>query len=191
MPELEQQSAGQVPAAEQQTENPAGTPASTAAPEAGATSGESGGESGGGEDTFAGLPAEFNWLKEKYQKRGTEAQQLRATLRETQEKLAKAKTPEEFAEVQTQTAELNRKLALSDAARKHKLSDEALELLDGIPADQIEARAEKLAKLAAPAAPEVPPKKVTKVPLRGGSNPGEDADTEDGAALWRKYRASQ
>jgi hypothetical protein len=190
MPELEKQSAGQAPAAEQQPETPAGTPASPAAPEAGATGGESGGESGG-DDTFAGLPAEFNWLKEKYQKRGTEAQQLRATLRETQEKLAKAKTPEEFAEVQTQTAELNRKLALSDAARKHKLSDEALELLDGIPADQIEARAEKLAKLAAPAQQETPPKKVTKVPLRGGSNPGEDADTEDGAALWRKYRASQ
>lgn len=189
MPELEQQSAGQVPANEQQADNTAGTPASTAAPEAGATAGDSGGDSGG-DDTFAALPPEWNWLRDKYQKRGSEAQKLRSDLREVQEKLASAKSPEEFAQVQQETAELNRKLAISDAARKHKLSDDALELLDGVPAGQIEARAEKLAKLATPAQ-EVPPKKVTKVPLRGGTTPGEDADTEDGAALWRKYRASQ
>lgn len=188
MPDTEQQSAGQVPANEQQPANNAGTPASNAAPVAGAPAA---GSNTDDSDTFAALPPEWNWLKEKYQKRGTEAQQLRNTLRETQEKLAQAKTPEEFAEVQKNTAELTRKLAISDAARKHKLSDDALELLDGVPADQIEARAEKLAKLAAPAAPPAPPKQVTKVPLRGGSKPGEEVDSEDGAALWRKYRESQ
>ncbi|WP_159702670.1 hypothetical protein [Arthrobacter sp. 18067] len=181
------QAAGQEANAEPNAEpNPAGTSEQEQAPAAAASAGQPEQKDA---DTFTGLPDQFSWLKEGYEKRGTEASSLREQLEEVQTKLAAAKSPEEFAAVQTQSAELGLKLAVESAARKHNLSDEAIVLLDGVPADQIETRAEALAKLIAPAPPAK--QQVTKTPLRGGSKPGEDAADEDGAKLWRQYRDNQ
>lgn len=189
MSQQQEQAPGQEPAA---AANPAGTPAEPAAPEGGAPA-AAGDGAGDAVDKFAGLPEDMSWLRKGYEDRGTEAQQLRARLRETEEQLAGAKTPEEFAQLQADAtkrqAELERELAVNSAAREHGLSDDSLALLEGVPADKIAERAALLAKIAGGAKPAAPV--VTKVPMRGGSTPGGDAQEPDGASLWRKYRDSQ
>lgn len=58
-----------------------------------------------------------------------------------QQKLSAAKD-----EAERQAADTAAELARMKAAVKHGLSEEDLELLDGVPADQVEARAERIAE---------------------------------------------
>lgn len=163
--------------------------APTTTPTQPAEGAQNGTEGAGEGDKYAGLPDEFAWLRKSHDERGREAQNLRERLREAEANLAAAKTPEEFTAVQQELAETRRTLAVRDLAKEHGLPDEALVLMDGIPAEQLEERAKALAALL-PKAPVVEPVVVTQVPLRGGADPSQEPGEESGAALWDKYRQS-
>lgn len=143
-------------------------------------------------DPYAGLPDEFAWLKNDLEAIRREAASRRVALREAEEKLKEAKTPEEVqaavAEATKRNAQLEAELARERVARKHKLNDSLLEFLTGSTEEQIEAQAAKLAALA-PVAPQQEPLVVTKTEPRGGVTPGDGSPIElDGRAAWRKYR---
>jgi len=142
-------------------------------------------------DPYAGLPEEFHWLKDDREALRREAASRRVALREAEEKLKEAKTPEDIAsavkEATQKNAELESQLARERAARKHKLDDSLLEFLTGANEEQIETQAAKLAALATVTPRETPaPAKQTP---RGGVTPSDSNPPElDGREAWRKYR---
>jgi len=143
-------------------------------------------------DPYAGLPEEFSWLKNDLETTRREAASRRVALREAEDKLKEAKTPEEVqaavAEATKRNAQLEAELARERVARKHKLDDSLIEFLTGATEEQIEAQATKLASLA-PQAPREP-LVVTRTEPRGGVTPGDSSPIElDGRDAWRKYRA--
>lgn len=126
------------------------------------------------------LPPEV--LRKKLTDANAEAANYRTRLRETEDKLSKAKTPEEVeaavADLKAKNAELERGLLVSKVAGKHELPAELAELLKGDDEAALEAHAQKLAKL------------VNKTPeeLSGGLRP---SDTDDGEMDPRKLAARQ
>jgi hypothetical protein len=114
-----------------------------------------------------------HWRKELTKVRG-EAARYRTSLRETEAKLATAKTPEEFAtavaEFQTRNAELERQVLITKVAGKHELPADIAVRLVGNTEAELEADAKKLAGvLAAASGP---------ANLEGGLDPSLDEDNE-------------
>jgi hypothetical protein len=142
-----------------------------------------------GSDPYAGLPAEFSWLKDDRESLRREAAGRRVALREAEEKLKEAKTPEDIAtavaEATKKSAELESELARERAARKHKLDDSLIEFLTGTTDEQIEDQAAKLAALAKAPTPPSP----SRTTPRGGVTPSDTTPPElDGRSAWKKYR---
>lgn len=145
---------------------------------------------GAPKDPWEGIPDEWAWTKEKVESANREAASRRVALRDLEDKLKDAKTPEEFEaakqEFNKKESELTKQLARESAARKHKLSDELMEFLNGTTAEQIEAQAAKLAALnpGTPPTPHV----VTAQPPAGGVTPQAPAPELSGKAAWRAYK---
>lgn len=143
-------------------------------------------------DPWEGIPDQFAWAKSAVESANREAAARRVALREAEEKLSKAKTPEEFEaavnEIKTSEQKLTTELERERAARKHKLDDDVLEFLTGTTAEQIEAQAAKLAGLKPGATP--PPVIITQTPPAGGVTPGDSGPKEvSGRDLWREHKA--
>lgn len=174
MPDLDG-TQGQEPAA---TDTTVGTPA---APETAPTE--------SAQDRWAGIPDEWAWAKNAVESANREAASRRVALRELEDKVKDAKTPEEFnsalAEVKAKEVELTNTLAKERAARKHSLTDDLLEFLTADSVEGIEAQAEKLAALKPSAAA---PIVITKLPPTGGAKPNEHSTLESGKEAWAEYR---
>lgn len=145
-------------------------------------------------DQWAGIPDEWAWAKNAVESANREAASRRVALREAEDKLKEAKTPEEVqaavADLSTKAAKLEAELARERAARKHGLSDDVLEFLTGTTEEQIEAQAAKLAAKLQPASQETAPPKVVTVPApSGGVTPSTPPSEENGRALWRAHKA--
>lgn len=116
------------------------------------------------------------WARTKLTKANSEAANYRTRLRETEAKLAEAKTPEQFAaalaEVTTKNAELERSVLVNGVAGKHNLPVELAELLKGDDEAALTAHAKTLQKFIA--------KGKAPLALGGGLTPGEnEADDND------------
>ena len=128
------------------------------------------------------------WARNKLTKANSEAANYRTRLRETEAKLAEAKTPEEFAsalaEVTAKNAELERSVMVNGVAGKHNLPAELAELLKGDDEAALTAHAKVLQQFIA--------KAKVSAPLGGGLTPGaNDADENDPRKLARnssRYR---
>ncbi|AWY07574.1 scaffolding protein [Streptomyces phage Yosif] len=124
------------------------------------------------------------WARKELTKARGEAANYRVKLREAEQSLANAKTPEEFeaarSELSTRIAELEHQVIVSEVARKFELPDELAPLLKGSSKEELEAVAKTLQKYTVPAAPES---------LGGGLDPSSDDDDEmDPRKLARRYR---
>lgn len=152
------------------------------------------GATGESKDRWDGIPDEWAWTKGVVESANREAASRRVALREAEEKLAAAKTPEEFeaavSEFRNGQAKLEADLARERAARKHSLSDEVLEFLTGTTEEQIEAQAAKLAGLKPAATSEDPtPVRVITAPVpSGGVTPTHQPTEVDGRAAWKAYK---
>lgn len=116
------------------------------------------------------------WARTKLTKANSEAANYRTRLRETEAKLAEAKTPEQFAaalaEVTAKNAELERSVLVNGVAGKHNLPAELAELLKGDDEAALTAHAKTLQKFIA--------KGKAPLGLNGGLTPGEnEADDND------------
>jgi hypothetical protein len=140
-------------------------------------------------DSWEGIPDEWAWTKTAVERANSEAASRRVQLREAEDKLKAAKTPEEVQAIVTEysnkSAELETTLAKERAARKHKLADDVIEFLTGTTEEQIEKQAAKLASLK-PAAQET--RVVTQVPPAGGVTPGTKPSTRTGRDEWKAYK---
>ena len=166
---------GQEPAATETSVE--GTAAEPAEPAAGST------------DPWDGIPEQWAWAKNAVESANREAASRRVALRDLEERVKDAKTPEEFntalADVKAKEVELTNALARERAARKHKLSDDLLEFLTASTEEGIEAQAEKLAALKPVAAA---PVVITKLPPTGGAKPSDNSPLESGKNAWAEYR---
>ncbi len=125
-----------------------------------------------------------DWAKKELSRVRGEAANWRTQLREAQDALGKAKTPEEFeaatSELASKVTELEGQLMRSTVARKYELPDELAARLRGDTEEELEKDAKTLQKLIAPAAPES---------LGGGLTPnGDDDDEMDPRKLARRTR---
>jgi len=127
------------------------------------------------------------WLTKELDRTRRESANYRTQLREAQEALAQAKTPED---IEAAVKELTEKLAASEMAlvrervsNAHKLPAELAELLKGETEDELVAHAKTLAKFAP--ADEAAPNR-----LSGGLDPDDD-ENFDPVAEAKKARASR
>ncbi|WP_405056971.1 hypothetical protein OG474_30055 [Kribbella sp. NBC_01505] len=159
-----------------------GAPTPTTPPPAEDAQGNGSTSTGAQPDPMAELP---EWAKKEIAKLRSENANSRVKAREAETKLSAAKTPEEFeaavAEVKATNAELERRVLVSEAARKHKLPDELAEVLKGSTVEELEAHAKTLAKFA-PAEQSEPEK------LSGGLNPTDQDAAFDPVAASRAAR---
>lgn len=131
-----------------------------------------------------------DWARKKLSKANDEAAKYRTQLRETEAKLAGAKTPEEHAAAVKELAEANSKLERDLLVAKvgKDLPDELAALLKGSTEEELTAHAEVLRKFV-PGAPKTPPAPPTK--LSGGldgSGKGDDFDHKKIARDFRRGR---
>ncbi len=93
-----------------------------------------------------------DWARKELTRVRKEAAAKRTALKEAQEQLANAKTPEEFeaakTEFQSKIDALEYEVAKSKVLRENNIPVEYEDLLDGVPADKLEEKAKKLATLA-------------------------------------------
>lgn len=140
-------------------------------------------------DPWDGLPSEFAWAKQAVERANSEAASRRVALRDAEDKLKEAKTPEDVQAAVKEFADkanaLEVSLAKERAARKHKLADDVLEFLTGATEEQIEAQAAKLASLK-PANQE--PLVVTQPAPSGGVTPASTPNTRTGRDEWKAYK---
>lgn len=127
------------------------------------------------------------WAQKELSSARAEAANYRVKLREAEQSLANAKSPEEvaaaIAELTDQNAKLERSLLVRDVAAEFKLPAELAEVLQGNDIEALKEHAKKLAKFA-PADEEFTPEV-----LEGGLTPGSKDDTEmDPRALARRNR---
>lgn len=112
------------------------------------------------------------WGRKELSRARAEAANYRTQLREAQDALKTAKSPEDFAKVQadlTERAEKAERAALvATVARKFNLPDDLAEVLQGSTAEELEAHAKKLQRYANPNGQE-------HKRLRGGLDPSSDA----------------
>lgn len=145
-------------------------------------------------DPWEGIPDQFAWAKNAVESANREAAARRVALREAEEKLSKAKTPEEFEaavnEIKASEQKLTVDLERERAARKHKLDDELVEFLTGKTADEIEAQAAKLAGLKSGTTPPPQTVVITQPEPSGGVSPDNGTPKEkSGRDLWREHQA--
>lgn len=92
------------------------------------------------------------WARKELTRVRREAASKRTALKEAQENLSKAKTPEEFeaatTEFQKKIDSLEYEVAKANVLRTHSIPDDYADLLEGVPADKLEEKAKKLATLA-------------------------------------------
>lgn len=116
------------------------------------------------------------WARKELSKTRNEAAGYRTRLREAEDKLKEAKTPEEFeaaiSEFRTKNAELERNLVVTKVAAKYELPAELAARLQGEDEAAIEADAKALAALVV--TPQVDPEN-----LRGGLNPSDEEEAFD------------
>ena len=140
-------------------------------------------------DPWAGIPDEWAWTRNAVEAANREAASRRVALRELEERVKDAKTPEEFstaiAAVKASEEKLALELARERAARTHGLSDELLEFLTAAEPEAIEAQAAKLASLRSG---ETVTKVITQPAPAGGAQPSQPAVDQDGRKAWAKYR---
>lgn len=134
-----------------------------------------------GDDESKDLP---EWAQKELKKVRGEAANYRTRLREVEQQLANAKTPEEYEaavnELRETNAQLEQRILRNDVARKFQLPDDLANALKGDTQEELEAHAKVLAKYAAPADPES---------LGGGLDPtDDDDDTTDPRELARRFR---
>lgn len=144
-------------------------------------------------DPWEKFPAEFNWVRKELEDARKEAAEKRVLARETQEKLANAKTPEEVQQIiaanDTKTAELEAQLARERVARKTGLDDDLVEFLTAKTEEDLMKQAAKLAKAKKAGDPD--PVVVTQMDPRGGQNPSTEPNELDGYAEWDRYKKNR
>ncbi len=127
-----------------------------------------------------------DWAKKERTDLRAEAANYRVKLREAQDALKTAKSPEEVAaatsEFQTKIAALEKSVMVNDVARKHGLTPDLADRLRGTTEAELSADAELLKKFVVSTTP-VP------VTLDGGLTPGNADDGEmDPRVLAKKIR---
>lgn len=127
------------------------------------------------------------WARKKLTSANAEAANYRTQLREAQDALSKAKTPEEvtaaIADTQAKYAQLETQLARTTAAAKHNLPPELAARVQGNTPEEMDADAKALAKFAVvPAAPG---------DLSGGLDPSSSDESWDPVAEAAKARAAR
>lgn len=127
------------------------------------------------------------WAKKKISDLNAENASWRTKFRDAEQKLADAKTPEEFAAAQSdfakQRTELERALAIATAG----IPEELHEFVQGSTKEELEASAAKLAQFV-----KAPPREpAPKNDLNGGKKPRDDEDSASAveAAIARVRRA--
>lgn len=121
----------------------------------------------------AGEPElDLDSAKKALAKARNEAGKYRTRLRDAEDKLSKAKTPEEFeaavTELRDTNAKLERDLLVERVARKAALPEELAELLQGSTEAELQAHAKKLARYVTTA--------NAPGDLRGGLDPTDEDD---------------
>lgn len=120
------------------------------------------------------------WARKELTKVRNEAANYRTRLRDAEDKLKDAKTPEEFevaiAEFKASNAALERSLLVTKVAAKYELPEALAARLQGDDEAAIEADAKSLAALVTTA-------KSTPESLSGGLTPGESDDEFDPVAV--------
>ena len=136
-------------------------------------------------DDIDSLP---EWARNSLKKANGEAATYRKQLRDAQDALGKAKTPEDIeaavAEVKSQFEKASIESAREIAKLKHGLPEESMNFLSGTTAEEIDANAKALAALVGQVAAAAPKEEK----LRGGLNPALAQETSgkfDPAALAR------
>lgn len=127
------------------------------------------------------------WAQKELTRVRSEAADRRVQLREAQEALSKAKTPEEYEaavqEFTTKIESLERQILVDSVARQFDLPPELAVRLSGGTEEELKADAKLLAKFAGTEEPES---------LGGGLNPtGSSSETFDPVAASRKARTSR
>lgn len=121
----------------------------------------------------ASIDALPKWARDALTKANGEAANYRTRLRDAEEKLSNAKTPEEVeaavAEVKQKNAELERSIMVSNVALKHELPPQLASRLTGDTAEDLEKDALELKKLIVARAPDS---------LSGGLTPDDGSPTE-------------
>lgn len=151
---------------------------------------DEGGTEGGGEGNEPKTPTEDDlpdWAKKELKKARGEAANYRTKLREAEDSLSKAKTPEEYeaavGQLQEVNARLEREVLVSKVARQFELPDELAELLKGDDEAALKAHAKTLQKFAPASEPDPE--------LSGGLDPSGETDDgkSDPRALAKKHGA--
>ncbi|MBH1936506.1 hypothetical protein I5Q34_19865 [Streptomyces sp. AV19] len=121
-------------------EDPETAPAETPVPASTDADAEQGSEQDGD-----GTPVDAEGLRVELAAAREEVERYRATAKETREALKAARTPEEFAAVQTQVTELEHELHRERLGRQYGLPQVVTDLITGEDADAREAHAKALA----------------------------------------------
>lgn len=121
------------------------------------------------------------WGRKQLTKARKDAANYRRKFAEANEKLAAAKSPEDFQAVQESLAEAKLELDTERIANRYGLPDEMRQVLAGKTTEEVEAHAKILSKF-------VPNSRVDIDDLSGGLNPGSDEGTLDPRALAAKHR---
>ncbi|MCQ9385123.1 hypothetical protein [Brevibacterium moorei] len=124
------------------------------------------------------------WARKRIEKANKEAASYRTQLRETQEKLKDAKTPEE---IQALSAEFAEQLKVKDrelVIAQHQIPEEYHVLVTGDTPEEWEASAALIEKLRGDKTPPAPPE--TKTPPQGGRKGNEAPSDEDYLAKARR-----
>lgn len=126
------------------------------------------------------------WAKKQLKRARTEAANYRRQVRDAEERLSSATSPEEFQAVKDELAQARLELETERIASRHHLPDELRQVLKGSTPDEIEAHAEILAKYVGSGHSGIDPDDVS-----GGLNPSnEDDGITDPRALAAKHRRS-
>ncbi|MFE2104314.1 hypothetical protein ACFXAF_00310 [Kitasatospora sp. NPDC059463] len=125
-----------------------------------------------------------DWVRRELSRTRAEAASYRTRLRDAEDRLTKAKSPEEFeaalAEVAAKNAELEHAVLAGSVARRFDLPEALAARLHGTTAEELEADAKALQALLAPPAPSS---------LGGGLDPSDQDDGEmDPRRLARRSR---
>lgn len=136
------------------------------------------------------VPEAFKFLEKVVSEKNSEAARLRTERNELREKLASAKTPEEFEAIRVENIRLRRESVIE----KYKIPEDVRDLLpEGDDLTALEAKAAKLAAAITPPA-EPPAPTPTQLPPSGGStpltHPSSDSTGKDEYARWKAANKS-
>lgn len=149
------------------------------------------GETGKAPEVKAGdVKALPQWAQDLISQVRGEAANYRTQLRESQNALEKAKTPEDIEKATTELREANarleRDLLIERVAAKHGLPEDLKARLKGDTEKDLEADAANLSKFVPKVEERIDPEN-----LSGGLNPNDSSDTFDPVAEAKKARATR